>query len=409
MKKFLTLAASALIFSLGMCFTSCGETVNVAGKHFEFEEYEEIYINFDTNSNKVFFCRNDSGIDAPENEVGTYTVEKNDVLMKFKSDEIRLNQQGKYLYLYDKDESGNTTNKIVKDLPFVENGSTDFFTNVFANTTQEINGVKVAFSENEASTDNAKVGYSFNSETAKYELAGFKPTYSRGNFLNNVFQSFLDKTLKDLNISGSTLTYEEAWLFRNKTSYVKDDLAEIWAKNYFKEDYEAAKNDDFARHNVIEKAKQALLEKFNSLDFNETFLITKDATVGKYDFSKKAFSVNSDLKVPEMYSTLTGESKPILPKMKFGNSQVTGLLEKLWLTMDEEKAAEFNKINNADSKYLAVIEIQPVNDYDDWGEVGRIDLDRRVRTRYVPYYKIKSIKLLDNNLKIIGNVIISER
>ncbi len=411
MKKFLYLTISVLSLSLCVFFSSCGETLDVAGKHFE-DEHGIYFIDFDLNSNRVFKVNVHSGrygIDTPENKIGTYAVEKKEVVLNFDDGELRFYKHGNYLH-YSYLGGGSS---------YVETGASNFFTNVFADTTQDINGTKVAFSENEAFTENVRLEYSFNQETAKYEIEGYKPTYDRDKFKSNVFNSLLQKSLNILNISASTLTYEKAWLLRNKSNYVDDYLAGIWAQNYFKDEYDKAGGDDFARHKVIEKAKQSLLEKFNSVDKNETFLLTRDATVGKYDFDRKAFFVEfapessysrrlmaTGLEVPEMHSTLIGENKSILPNI-VESSKFAAERAKLWLTMDEDKAEEFNKNNKADSKYLAIIIIEPTGGYYEFNE-GTINPKtlRRIQVKYAPDFNIVSMQLLDSNMKLVGDVVI---
>lgn len=387
----------ALIASMAVFLTSCG-SANVAGKHFE-NDRMPFSVDFSASDNKVFYIA----------DVGNYSVEKNDILINLNGRTIKLLLKGKALYIYEFDEVGNQTDKINEDgIIFYEDGESDFFTNYFVNTKKTVDNAEINFTDSSASIGQVEVFYNFNSDTGKYELEGFEPTYNRKQFLNNVFDSLIEKSLNRTNSAYSTLTYEKAWWLRKKVNdaSISDTLISAYLKSFYSNEYSAAKNDEFAMHRLEEKIKPEITQKFNSVNKKEIFSIVQPTKLEEYDFSSKAFSVDSScLSIPELSSTLLGDKKDITVRLgNYSNREgYRTLLEgfsKLSLPMDSDKAEELKNRNV--SNCIIIFDVEPYL-YKSFREMLN-------ETDYELNFTIKSIELLDaKTLENLGSVNASQR
>lgn len=387
-----------------MCFSiitlfSC-KKAEVAGKHFRFSKSDVFFIDFSPDSNKVYYIAD---------IVGDYSIDKNDVIIIVDGKEtIRLRYQENALYPYKYDKDGKRTKEIDFSSSFIEDGTSDFFTNVFANTEKEYNGTKIKFTKDAAFVGDYNVDYGFNSITGEYTVANCEGTYIREKFLENVYMQILKKAL-DGNFS--ELSYSDAFWLRQATRKIDSELMDVYLTSFYAKEYEEAGSDDFALHNLVSEKQKEVQEKINQLDTKKTFNIVMPASLKKYDFKNSEFIIQTSLDIPEIPSTFSECDYPV--KVLFGQKEWNGVN---WLSdvnsqvkvkMQEDKAAELSK--NGDGNYLIVYAVSPIMLYDQnlSDSEHRYELkgwsESYVRECYAQYYEVLSAELLDgSSLKTLG-------
>ena len=390
MKKITLL--SFLVFGL-ILFTSCGEA-KVAGKRFVNIEYP-LEIDFNENSEKVFYLT----------QVCNYKIEKNFVIVNVNGKEIKLILEKECLSLYDE----NT--KKGSDFAFILQGNSKAFSNQLKGQSFEKNGIKITFNENSAECGNYTIDYSFNPETCEYKLDGFDATVYTNAVKNNCYDTFVAKAF---NKTESSLNYEKAWWLYQKMDdgEVTKNNTRIYAASYHKDEYNEAKDDEFAMNKLLTKIKPEFIEKFNSVNTNEKFTIYQSARIGKYDFNRGGFLLNTSLNFDDIESKFNGDETSIEPRLccisesrGWINTRSVDWLSdintKLYLLIDEGKAEKLN--NEFDENRNAIISytVKPVMERD----VSSMTMSALSSKNYIMYYEFVSAKVLNTkNMEVVGNV-----
>lgn len=394
-----------LLVSL-MMFTSCGE-VSVAGKHFE-NEYYPVSVDFAPKGNMVYYMT----------ALCPYTVKGSDIDIQYNGQNIRLLLKENTLYVYERDEAGNPTKNISADgLTFVENGMTDFFTNVLSGTEQTVNDVVISFTDTTATVGNYSIDYTFDESTGLYTVDGFEPTYYRNGVLNNAYSRLIDTAFPD---DGSTMNYEKAFWARQaiKTS-IDDELVSIYLGTYYPEEYEKALHDEFAMHSLTERVLPEIQEKLDSFDPDEPVTLITSATLGKYDFNKGVYTINTSYNFGTMSSTLAGCDFPM--EIRLGKLNKRALFDSIFwysgigtdatMAMSEDKASELNSSGVSDC--LLVYTLVPIMTIDmdqSSSEMSNSFWGRSHREQYTLYYEILSAELYSKkDLTKIGDMTVTSR
>jgi hypothetical protein len=393
-----------LFTCLGVLFTSY-VFADVSGKRYEAKiETFSLIADFDKDSDKVFYI----------SDVGTYNVDGENVVINFNGRQIKFSLIGNKLCPYDYDENGNQTDKLSKDLFFVESGISNYFTNVFVNQSKSVDEVTINFTEDEAFCGENKISYSFDKETGKYSAEGFEPTADQDLFVQNVLSALINKSLGG---TASELTYEKGWWLRQKVNdEIDDDMLEVYVSFFYPKEFDEAKKNDFALNRLINEKKTEFEKKYQEVNTKENFRVIKNASLGKYDFDNNEFKINTDLSFDEIESTFSGYDIPL--EVRLGSLSKSGwygpsiswysdIRTKVVLEISTEEA---EKLSNENSSYLIAYELEPIMYLDQSDLMGEIGYDRwfdAYQARYIQYYSIKSADLIDKKtLKSVGKVTI---
>lgn len=383
---------TSLIFTI--LLMACGEA-NVAGKHFENFMYP-LEIDFNENTEKVFYLT----------KVCNYRVEKNFVIINYNDKDIKLIYKDNSLALYDE------KTKKSDDFSFELKGKSTAFTNRLLGQSFEKSGVKINFKENSAECGSNTIAYSFNPETCEYTVENYAPTVYINAVKNNCYDAFVKKAFGK---SESSLDYEKAWWLYQKKDNTKitEELIRIYAASYYTEEYNSVKDDEFAMNKFLNQIKPELISKFSSLNKNEKFVIYYPAKIGKYDFSKHGFALNTSLNIADLESTIAGDKTEIEPRLCAITNNNTWLGSRrdvkwlsdintdLYLKIDEEAAEKLNNELNENRETIIAYTVKPVTE-DDPSTITMADLSSG---KYIMYYEVVSANLLNvNSMQIIGDV-----
>lgn len=378
-------------------FMSCGEA-KVEGKHFQNEQYSFLNIDFAEKTNKVFYI----------GSVDTYRIEKSDIIINHNGKDIRLTLKGKSLFVYAFDDSGNQTKKIdATSVSFVEKGTSDFFTNVFAGTEKTTNGIKISYTETTAKIGEYLIKYDFNPETALYTVEGCDGTYNRNIFVENTFNKLINSAV---NNPRPLLTYNDAFWSRQTigNNGLNDELIQIYLMANYSEDYNNVKNDEFALHKLKENKKNEIESKLNEYKVGETYNLIQTAEIGKYDFNSKSFSIKTSLNFPDLKSTLKGCDYPM--EIRLGSvshnrfNWYSDINTEIQFPVAEDVAEKLKNISDCVIVYsikpymrFAYNQTRDEVTYDKWGDP--------VRAKYLMYYQVVSAELYNSaDLSKLGNV-----
>ena len=369
-------------------FISCGNA-DVKGKLFQ-HEYG-MTIEFDNESNKAFYI----------NEIGTYTIDKKDVIISLPNEEIKMQYKNKSLFIYAFNEEGKQTENLVSK-PFVLLGEASIFKNMLQGTEYNKNGLLIKFTENTAQVGEKSIPYKYDSDSCKYSIEGVQPTFYINYFVKNVYNKILETFVGK---KTPFITYEDAW-WLNKFNSNFNDLLESYVQNYYYLEYESVEDDEFAKKRLLNSKKAELTSKVNSVNAKKEFLIVIPAIVGKYDFDNAGFSVKADLLIDEIDSTFMNDETAVELRLCKYTKDYFGSLKRTWvsdintdvyLSIDEAKAENLDKKLGENRNVLLIIKAKPSLEGDAYWSMVR-------QENYILYSQVLESWFVDlDNLEYIAD------
>lgn len=369
-------------------FISCGNA-DVKGKLFQ-HEYG-MTIEFDNESIKAFYI----------NEIGTYTIDKKDVIISLPNEEIKMQYKNKSLFIYAFNEEGKQTENLVSK-PFVFLGEASIFKNMLQGTEYNQNGLLIKFTENTAQVGEKSIPYKYDSDSCKYSIEGVQPTFYKNYFVKNVYNKILETFVGK---KTPLITYEDAW-WLNKFNSNFNDLLESYVQNYYYLEYESVEDDEFAKKRLLNSKKAELTSKVNSVNAKKEFLIVIPAIVGKYDFDNAGFSVKADLLIDEIDSTFMNDETAVELRLCKYRKDYFGSLKRTWvsdintdvyLSIDEAKAENLDKKLGENRNVLLVIKAKPSLEGDGYWSMVR-------QENYILYSQVLESWFVDlDNLEYIAD------